>query len=52
MANGQKPGDQAIEKLDSDGYKILYYVSLAPSGHNSQPWFVRINNSLEWFVRV
>jgi len=27
--------------LDEKIYKILYYASLAPSGHNSQPWLVR-----------
>ena len=50
MGNDQIPGGHAIEKLDPDGYKILYYASLAPSGHNSQPWFVKINSKLEWVV--
>jgi hypothetical protein len=43
-------GSHTIETLSSDGYKILYYASCAPSGHNSQPWFVRINSPLDWVV--
>jgi len=37
-------------QLDNDGYKILYYASLAPSGHNSQPWFVKIISKNQWVV--
>lgn len=38
--------DQDLSKpisgqLDQIGGAILYYASLAPSGHNAQPWFVR-----------
>ena len=29
---------------------ILSYAALAPSGHNSQPWFVKINNPNEWII--
>ncbi|MBU1344001.1 MAG: nitroreductase [Proteobacteria bacterium] len=36
--------------LDPAGYKILYYASLAPSGHNSQPWFVRIISKTHWII--
>lgn len=36
--------------LDPDGYQILYYASLAPSGHNSQPWVVKIKTAREWIV--
>lgn len=50
MGNDQTSDGHAIEKLDPDGYKILYYASLAPSGHNSQPWFVKINSQREWVV--
>lgn len=31
-------------------WNILYYASLAPSGHNSQPWFVEIVNETEWII--
>lgn len=50
MGNDQTSGSHAIEKLDPDGYKILYYASLAPSGHNSQPWFIKVNSQLDWVV--
>ena len=29
---------------------ILYYASLAPSGHNSQPWYVQVLNRNEWII--
>jgi len=38
------------EKLDENFYKILTYASLAPSGHNSQPWSVKIISANEWIV--
>lgn len=41
-----------IGALDADGYKILYYASLAPSGHNSQPWAVKILSRYEWIIGV
>lgn len=50
VPNDHLSGTHAIEKLSSDGYKILYYASCAPSGHNSQPWFVKINSPLDWVV--
>jgi len=40
----------ATGELDWNFYKILYYASLAPSGHNSQPWFVKIISAKEWIV--
>jgi len=36
-----KPGP-ALEGLDDRLQAILFYASLAPSGHNTQPWFVRL----------
>lgn len=41
---------RAFKMLGSDGYKILYYASLAPSGHNSQPWFIKVLDSHEWII--
>jgi hypothetical protein len=32
--------DKPIEGLDKDGMEILSLASLAPSGHNTQPWVV------------
>ncbi len=45
--------DRLSEKpnqMDHDVNKILYYASLAPSGHNSQPWFVKIISKTQWIV--
>ena len=50
MHHDQQSGTHAIKGLNPDGYKILYYASCAPSGHNSQPWFVRINSPLDWVI--
>lgn len=35
---------------DPDSHRILYYASLAPSGHNSQPWFVKITGPGRWII--
>jgi hypothetical protein len=43
-------GHREISGLNSDGYRILYYASLAPSGHNSQPWYVRIKTPDHWII--
>ena len=37
-------------QLDQVGGAILYYASLAPSGHNAQPWFVRVVKKDEWII--
>ena len=43
-------------RLSGRGYlgpverQILFYASLAPSGHNSQPWSVRLAGPGEWVV--
>ena len=29
---------------------ILYYASLAPSGHNLQPWYVKVLGQNEWII--
>lgn len=41
---------QASPNLDAAGRQILYLASLAPSGHNSQPWVVRVKSDREWVV--
>jgi len=35
---------------DQIGGAILYHACLAPSGHNAQPWFVRIVQKNEWVI--
>jgi nitroreductase len=42
--------ETTIKQLDKVGHSILYHASLAPSGHNSQPWYVRILNQNEWII--
>ncbi len=39
-----------IHYMNQETYKILYYASLAPSGHNSQPWSVRLLSATEWII--
>ncbi len=36
--------------LSSEIFEILKYASLAPSGHNMQPWFVRIKSKNEFVI--
>ena len=35
------PADDCTETLQPDEKEILLLASLAPSGHNTQPWFVQ-----------
>ena len=39
-----------VDGLDADHAAILYFASLAPSGHNTQPWTVRILNENHWIL--
>jgi hypothetical protein len=41
-----------IANLDNTALTILYHASLAPSGHNSQPWRVRIENPDNWIIQA
>lgn len=36
--------------LTDDESSILYLASLAPSGHNAQPWFVRYIEPYHWII--
>lgn len=42
--------EQTHSKLDKVRSAILYYASLAPSGHNSQPWYVKVLDQNEWII--
>ena len=44
------PTEQSNPKLDKVRKAILHYASLAPSGHNSQPWSVKIKSQNEWII--
>lgn len=39
-----------MEILDDVSAKLIYLASLAPSGHNTQPWTVRIIDSNHWII--
>ena len=36
--------------LTEDERQILYLASLAPSGHNTQPWFVKYIEPYHWII--
>lgn len=36
--------------LDADTVDILFHASLAPSGHNTQPWVVAVNGPGTWTI--
>ncbi len=38
--------------MTQDAYKILFYASLAPSGHNSQPWSVKLLSKTKWIIEL
>ena len=48
----QNPAEPTANQLDAVGTSILYYASLAPSGHNAQPWYVRVLSQNEWIIGV
>jgi hypothetical protein len=41
---------EEIPELDDQGIAVLHFASLAPSGHNSQPWYVKKVARFEWVV--
>ncbi len=45
--NGER---ESIKGLEKDEMEILYLASLAPSGHNTQPWTVRITEPKHWVI--
>ena len=45
-----KPAGDAGETLLPDEKEILFLASLAPSGHNTQPWFVQYLAPLHWII--
>ena len=42
----------ATAMLQKEHISILHHAALAPSGHNSQPWTVRIVASDEWIIEA
>jgi len=47
QSDGEKT---SIKGLEKDEMEILYLASLAPSGHNTQPWTVRILEPKHWVI--
>ena len=45
-----EPTTDNNKTLEPDEQEILYLASLAPSGHNTQPWFVRYLAPYHWIV--
>jgi hypothetical protein len=45
-----KPTDDRSSPLKPDEQAILYLASLAPSGHNTQPWFVQYLEPYHWII--
>lgn len=45
-----KQADNNNDLLKSDEKEILYLASLAPSGHNTQPWFVKYIEPYHWII--
>ena len=44
----EPPGSAPGSVVPQDLHRILYYASLAPSGHNAQPWNVRLEQGQMW----
>ena len=45
-----KPDNRIGINLTADEREILYLASLAPSGHNTQPWFIKRVQPLNWVI--
>jgi hypothetical protein len=45
-----KPADGRNSTLKPDEEAILFLASLAPSGHNTQPWFVQYLEPYHWII--
>jgi Nitroreductase family len=45
-----KPADDKNKILKPDEKEILFLASLAPSGHNTQPWFVQYLEPYHWII--
>jgi len=45
-----KPTNDRNSWLKSDEKEILFLASLAPSGHNTQPWFVQYLEPYHWII--
>jgi hypothetical protein len=46
----QKQKEVAVAGLKQDGLRILALASLAPSGHNTQPWGIKLIDPYTWII--
>lgn len=46
----EKPNETTTIPLQPDEKEILFLASLAPSGHNTQPWFVKYIEPYHWII--
>src|SRR5262245_17489744 len=44
----EAPGSAPASIISPDLHSVIYYASLAPSGHNAQPWSVRLDEGHVW----
>jgi len=47
---GPNGSRESIKGVDKDDLEILYLASLAPSGHNTQPWTVKVVEPKHWVI--
>jgi len=45
-----KDKKESIKGLEKDELEILYLASFAPSGHNTQPWIVKVVEPKHWII--
>ena len=45
-----KPTADSVNAFKSDEKEILFLSSLAPSGHNTQPWFIEYLEPYHWII--
>ena len=50
IRSDEKDDSPHILPLHEDERKILYLASLAPSGHNTQPWLVKYIEPYHWII--
>lgn len=41
---------KTIQGLSEEDFNILYLASLAPSGHNTQPWTIAVKGTKNWII--
>ena len=44
--------DPPVPALDTPGMRVLHFASLAPNGHNTQPWSVVVHDARHWTIRA